>query len=195
MDILTSILSGFGLAAPAGLNAWLPLLITGLAARFQLFGLKLNAPFDTLTQTWALIALSILLLVEIFADKIPAIDTINDIIHTFIRPVSGGILFAAHSGGMAGNLDPTLAFILGMLAAGSVHAVKATSRPVVTATTGGIGNPLVSFLEDLVSGAATVLALAAPLAAAFLMAVILVVAAWVVWRWRQRRKRRRAAQI
>lgn len=195
MDIFTTILSGFGLAAPAGLNAWLPLLITGLAGRFHLFNLTLAKPFDTLTDTWALVVLSVLLLIEIFADKIPAIDTINDIIHTFIRPVSGGILFAAHSGAMGSSMDPTVAFVLGMLSAGSVHAVKATSRPVITATTGGLGNPLVSMLEDMVAGGATVLALAAPLLAALLMAIILGVAFWVVWRWRQRRKKRRAAQI
>lgn len=195
MDIFTTILSGFGLAAPAGLNAWLPLLITGLAGRFHLFNLTLTKPFDTLTSTWALVGLSILLLIEIFADKIPAIDTVNDIIHTFIRPVSGGILFAAHSGALGSSMDPTASFVLGMLSAGSVHAVKATSRPIVTATTAGLGNPLVSMVEDMVSAGATVLALAAPVVAAVLMAIILVVALWVVWRWRQRRRRRRAAEI
>src|SRR5437868_8189528 len=137
MDIVTSILGGFGLAAPAGLNAWLPLLIVGLAGRFHLFNLRLQAPFDVLASTWALVALGVLLMIEIFADKIPAVDTINDIIHTFIRPVAGGILFAAHSGAV-GGLDPTLSFGLGLLAAGSGHAVKATSRPIVTATTAGI---------------------------------------------------------
>ena len=194
MDVFTLVLSGFGLAAPAGLNAWLPLLITGLAAKFNLFGLTLNAPFDLLTETWVLVIIGVLLTIEIFADKIPAVDTINDIIHTFIRPVAGGILFAAHSGAV-GGMDPTLSFILGMLSAGSVHAVKATSRPVITATTGGIANPLVSMVEDIVAAGATVLALAAPLVAALLMGSILALAGWVVWRWRQRRKRRRAAQI
>jgi hypothetical protein len=141
-----------------------------------------------------LIIIGVLLTIEVFADKIPAVDTINDIIHTFIRPVAGGILFAAQTGAV-GGVDPTLAFILGMLSAGSVHAVKATSRPVITATTGGIANPLVSMVEDIVAAGATVLALAAPLVAALLMGSILALAAWVVWRWRQRRKRRRAAQI
>src|ERR1044071_2784284 len=127
MDIFTNILAGFALSAPAGLNAWLTLLIVGLAARFTNL-IKLQAPFDALTNTWVLVALGVLLMIEIFADKIPAVDTINDIIHTFIRPVAGGILFAAHSGAV-GSIDPTLSFILGLLAAGSVHAAKATARP------------------------------------------------------------------
>lgn len=194
MDIFTLLVSGFGLAAPAGLNAWLPLLITGLAAKFNLFGMTLAAPFDLLTETWVLVIIGVLLTVEIFADKIPAVDTINDIIHTFIRPAAGGVLFAAQTGTI-GGMDPTLAFILGMLSAGSVHAVKATSRPIITATTGGIANPLVSMVEDIIAAGATVLALAAPIVAAVLMGSILGLAAWVVWKWRQRRRRRKATQV
>lgn len=189
MDVLSGLLAGFGLAAPAGLNAWLVLFIAGLADRFQLFGFKLNAPFDLLSNTWVLIVLGALLLVEIFADKIPAVDSINDIIHTFIRPVAGGILFAGHSG-VVESIDPVLAFVLGLLAAGTVHAVKATTRPVITATTGGIGNPIVSMLEDITAGVAAVTALFAPLVAAAIMGLILLAAFYVVWRWRARRRRR-----
>ncbi len=194
MDILSSIIAGFGLSAPAGLNAWIPLLASGLAHRFQLFNFKLNAPFDMLADTWVLVALGILLFIEIFADKIPAIDTVNDMIHTVIRPAAGGILFAGHSG-VVGSIDPPVAFILGLMAAGSVHAVKATSRPIITATTGGIGNPIVSMLEDIVAITATVMAIIAPVVAAVMMALILLVAFSVVWRWRSRRRRRKAAEI
>jgi hypothetical protein len=191
MDIITNLLAGFGLAAPAGLNAWLPLLITGLAGRFNF--IKLNAPFDILTNTWVLVLLVVLLTIEVFADKIPAVDSINDVIHTVIRPIAGGILFAAQSG-MIGGMDPVFSFILGALSAGSVHVVKAGARPIITATTGGLGNPLVSFVEDIISAVATVLALVVPILAAILMGSILLVAAWIVWRWRERRKRRKQAQ-
>jgi hypothetical protein len=191
MDILSNIIAGFGLAAPAGLNAWLPLLITGLAGRFNL--IKLTAPFDALSNTWVLLILGLLLTIEIFADKIPAVDSINDIIHTFIRPVAGGILFAAQSG-MLHGIDPTFSFILGALSAGSVHVVKAGARPLITATTGGLVNPLVSFVEDIISAIASVLALWIPVLAAIMMGLIVAVAAWVVWRWRERRKKRKQAQ-
>jgi mannitol-specific phosphotransferase system IIBC component len=192
MDVFTSVLAGFGLSAPAGLNAWLPLLITGLAARLNF--IKLAAPFDMLSNTWVLLIIGLLLTIEVFADKIPAVDTINDVIHTFIRPTAGGILFAAQAG-MIGGMDPILGFGLGVLSAGSVHAVKAASRPLITATTGGLGNPLVSFIEDIVAAVATILALIVPILAALIMATILGVAAWIVWRWRERRRRRRQAQI
>ncbi|HET9493873.1 MAG TPA: DUF4126 domain-containing protein [Chloroflexia bacterium] len=188
MDVITTILSGFGLAAPAGLNAWLPLFITGLAHRFEL--VKLTSPFDLLGNTWVLVVLGVLLTIEVFADKIPAVDSINDVIHTFIRPAAGGVLFAAQTGAIDG-MDPVFAFILGAVSAGGVHAVKAAGRPLVTATTGGIGNPLVSLIEDIIAGVSTILALIVPVVAAVIMLIILIVAGWQVWRWRERRKRRR----
>ncbi len=193
MDIITSVLAGFGLAAPAGLNAWLPLLIVGLMGRFT-HVIALKAPFDALTNTWVLLGLAFLLLIEIFADKIPVIDSINDMVHTLIRPVAGGILFAAHSGAV-GGLDPTMSFVLGLISAGGVHAVKATSRPIVTATTGGIGNMFVSMAEDFIAGIATVIALFAPIVSAVIMGTLLVLFLLVVTRWRARRRRRRMAEL
>ncbi len=190
MEILASIIGGFGLAAPAGLNAWLCLLIVGLLGRFTNL-IALKPPFDFLTNYWVLGALIILLTIEVFVDKIPAVDTVNDIIHSFIRPVAGGILFASYTGAV-GGLDPTLGFILGLLSAGSVHAVKATARPMITATTGGLANPLVSLVEDIVAGSTTVLALFAAPCAAFLMALLLGGAFFFVWRWRERRRKRQA---
>ena len=192
MDIVSTVLAGFGLAAPAGLNAWLTLLIVGLAARFHFFNVTLKAPYDVLANTWVLVVLGVLLLIEIFVDKIPAVDSINDVIQTFIRPVAGGILFAASTGAV-GGLDPWVSFALGLLAAGTVHASKAAARPVITATTAGIGNPIASFVEDIIAAGATVLALIAPLLAGVLMAVVVGVIFYIVFRWRARRRRLRAA--
>src|SRR5689334_5149049 len=107
MDAVTQILAGFGLAGAAGLNAWLPLLIVGLAARFTNL-ITLHEPYSLLSNPWVLLALAILLGVEIFADKIPAIDTINDVIHTLIRPTAGAILFAANANAVS-DMNPALA--------------------------------------------------------------------------------------
>ena len=192
MSVFSTIISGFGLSAPAGLNAWIPLLITGVAGKIG--AIKLQAPFDLLTNTWVLAALLFLLTIEIFVDKIPAVDTINDIVHTFIRPVAGGILFAAESGAI-GGLDPTVGFVLGLLSAGSVHAVKATGRPLVTTFTGGMGNMVVSLVEDMLSAITALLALIVPIVAAIIMAIILGVALWAILRWRARRRRRQEAGL
>jgi membrane protein implicated in regulation of membrane protease activity len=91
-------------------------------------------------------------------------------------------------------MDTTFSFILGVLSAGSVHIVKAGARPLITATTGGIGNPLVSFVEDIIAAVSTVLALVVPILAALIMGSIVAFGAWVVWRWRERRKKRKQAQ-
>src|SRR5689334_11152832 len=183
MDTLVTILAGFGLAAPAGLNAWLPLLIVGLAARFTNL-IHLNEPYTLLSNGWVLLTLCVLLFIEILADKIPAVDSVNDVIHTFIRPAAGALLFAAQADA-SGSLNPAIALILGLIAAGSVHAVKATVRPVVTVTTAGIGNPFVSILEDVVAAVGTILALIVPWVAGLLFLILLILAVRFALRWRR----------
>jgi hypothetical protein len=192
MDAISALILGFGLAAPAGLNAWLCLFLVGLLARFTEL-IVLPPPTDALTNTWVLVALGILTTVEFFADKIAAVDTVNDIINTVIRPLAGGVLFTA--GALSEwSLDPTVTFLLGMLSAGGVHAVKATARPVITASTGGLGNPVVSVAEDLVALVVTVTALVfAPLAACLMGAVLLGAGFGIVRLRAWRRKRREAS--
>jgi hypothetical protein len=136
-----------------------------------------------LTSWWVIGALAVLLFIEMTVDKIPAADTVNDVIHTAIRPVAGAILFAANSGA-AGQVHPVLAMICGLLVAGGVHAVKATARPVVTATTMGAGNWLVSTVEDVVSFVTSVLAILVPVLMVVLIVLFLLGAGW--W-WSKRR--------
>jgi hypothetical protein len=132
--------------------------------------------------------LAVLLLIEMTVDKIPAADTVNDIIHTVIRPAAGAILFAANANVIT-DIHPVLALACGLLLAGGVHAVKATARPVVTATTAGIGNPLVSVLEDVVAIVVSVLSVLIPILAAMIVILVLATVGWLWWR---RRKRKRA---
>jgi hypothetical protein len=184
MDAYTSVFSAFGLASAAGLNAYLPLLVVALTARFTDL-IQLNEPWDVLTSWWVIAILAVLLLIEMTVDKVPAIDTANDVINTAIRPVAGAILFAAGSGAV-GEVHPVLAVICGLLVAGGVHAVKATARPVVTATTGGLGNWLVSLSEDVVAFVTTVMAILVPILLVFLMVLFILSLAW--W-WSKRRTR------
>ena len=128
---MIGILAAFGLSAATGLNAYLPLLIVGLLARFTDL-ITLSAPWNTLESPWVLGVLFVLLVVETVADKVPAVDSVNDVMQTVIRPAAGAILFAA-SGNVISEMSPVLAMICGLLAAGGVHAVKATVRPVITA--------------------------------------------------------------
>ncbi|PKO21858.1 MAG: DUF4126 domain-containing protein, partial [Chloroflexi bacterium HGW-Chloroflexi-1] len=84
------------------------------------------------------------------------------------------------------DVSPILALICGLLVAGGVHAVKATARPVITATTAGIGNPVVSVIEDVVSGATTIVAVVLPAVAAAAVLGWLALFAW--WYFRRRKE-------
>ncbi len=76
---MIEVLAAFGLSAATGLNAYLPLLIVGLLARFTDL-ITLNAPWNTLENPWVLGVLFVLLVIETVADKVPAVDSINDVI-------------------------------------------------------------------------------------------------------------------
>jgi hypothetical protein len=182
---MMGLFAAFGLAAATGLNAYLPLLIVGLLARYtQLIVLK--APWSALTHPLVLVLLAVLLAIEVTVDKIPAIDTINDVIQTVFRPAAGAILFAA-SGNVISDLSPVLAMICGLLIAGGVHTAKSVARPAVTAGTLGTANPIVSLVEDVISGATTFIAIVAP---AVLAGLALLLVFWILRRRRRKRMRR-----
>lgn len=186
MDLMTALLGGLGLAAAAGLNAYIPLLMISAAARYLPGGWFVLSPkFAFLSSDWFFYLVLVLLAIEILADKIPVVDHINDLIQTLIRPAAGAVLFAAGTGTIT-HLHPGLALALGFLAAGAVHGIKMSFRPLVTATTGGVGNAAVSTIEDVVSFVMSVVAILAPLLV--LVALIGGPIVMVRW-WRKRRKR------
>jgi len=177
---MIEIFSAFGLSASAGLNAYLPLLIVAICAKLNVF--KLSEPFDALTSWWAIGILVVLLLVEFFVDKIPAVDTINNVIQTIIRPAAGAVLFAA-SANVVTDLSPVLSIVLGLIIAGSVHAAKTVARPVVTASTAGAGNPVISVVEDIVATVASLMAVLLPWLVMLISVTGIVMFLW----WRLRR--------
>ena len=162
MDLFLGIFTAFGLSASTGLNAYLPLLVVSILARFTDW-ITLSQPWDTLESWWVIGVLAVLSLVEFFADKIPAVNHVNDAIQTFVRPAAGAVAFAA-SAKVVTDVNPVLALILGLLVSGSVHAVKSAAvRPLVTATTGGAGNIPVSIAEDVFSTLLSILAIVLPI--------------------------------
>jgi len=184
------IFSAFGLSASAGLNAYIPLLVVALLGKFTNL-ITLSSPWNTLESWWVIGILVVLSIVEFFADKVPAINHVNDLIQTVIRPIAGAIVFAA-SAQIITDVHPVLAMVMGLFVAGTVHAVKSLAvRPAVTATTGGAGNVPVSIAEDLISTVLSIIAAVTPV----LIAVILVLGgALIVW-WIWRRINRERARI
>ena len=163
MDIF-SIFSAFGLSASAGLNAYIPLLVVALLAKYTHL-INLNPPWDVMTSWWVIGVLLVLSVIEVVADKVPAVNHVNDVIQSFVRPTAGAIVFAA-SASTVGKVDPVLGLIAGLFIAGSVNAVKTLAvRPAVTLTTGGMGNVPVSAAEDVTSTVVSVLSVViAPIA-------------------------------
>lgn len=182
MDLLLGILSGFGLSASAGLNAYIPLLIISLLGRFTNL-ITLADPWNTLENGWVIGVLLLLSAIEFFADKVPAVNHLNDLIQTVVRPAAGAIAFAANAE-IITETNLVFSLVLGLLISGGVHAAKSVVvRPAVSATTGGTANVPVSILEDVISTLLSILSVLIPI----LVAVFLVIfTAWVVWMlWRR----------
>ncbi len=186
-------LTGMGLSAAAGLNAYIPFLVVALIARFTDY-ITLPVGYEWIESSWAIGIGAALLLAEVILDKIPAVDTINDTIQTFIRPSMGGLIFAATTA--AAQLDnstwmkenPWVSVVLGVLISGLVHTGKMAARPVINVGTVGAGAPVVSTVEDIGSLGLSLIALIAPL----LVILALALLAWLlIWMWLRVRRWRR----
>jgi hypothetical protein len=183
-ELLPSIALGIALAACAGLRAWLPLLLAGLLARAG--ALQLGSGFQFLASNRALVLFGLATTLEMLADKVPALDHALDALSTLLRPAAGALLAASV---LAPVSDPLTALALGVAvgapAALVPHAAKTALRAASTGLTAGLGNPVLSLIEDAVALALFALAVLVPLLVAL---STLVVAAFVL-RWLLRRVR------
>jgi len=179
MDVLT----GITLAAPAGVNAYIPLL--ALAAAQRVGWVQLREPFDMLGTWWAILLITLFLIIEIFADKVPAVDHINDVVQTFVRPAAGGFLALSTTGENA--VAPWLALVAGVVIAGGVHTIKATSRPLINVATGGTGAPVASTVEDAGAAGVSALAIAAPLIGFITVTIAIIASVWGLSKLRRRK--------
>ena len=191
-------LTGTGLATAAGLNAYIPLIVIGALARWTDL-VDTPAGWEWLSNGWVLVVLAVLLALEVVADKIPGVDSVNDVVQTVVRPVAGGIAFGAGSSSQTATVTDPEAFVqsgqwvpvvIGIVLALGVHAAKATARPVVNVATLGAGAPVASTVEDATSVGLSFAAILAPL-----LVLIALVALVVVWfRFRARRRRGASSQ-
>ncbi|MGB7449008.1 MAG: DUF4126 domain-containing protein [Ornithinimicrobium sp.] len=187
-------LTGTGLSAAAGLNAYIPFLIVALTARFTDV-MTLPAEFAWIESNWAIGLAAVLLLSETVLDKIAIVDHINDALGTFIRPATGGLIFAAtqaaddlEQGSSFMQDNPWVGVVAGVVTAGIMHGGKALTRPLVNGTTMGLGAPVVSAAEDGASIGLSLVAIFLPVLVIFAILGVLW-ALFAVWR-RSRRKGR-----
>jgi uncharacterized membrane protein len=172
--LILAIFLGVGLAASAGLNAFLPLLLLSAAAHFHIGGITLSTNFAWLGSDVALAVLLVATLLELIADKVPAADHALHMIGMFVRPVAGVIATAS----VLTSVDPVtggiIAIILGAPTSLAFHAAKTSVRLVSSAATLGCGNPFLSLIEDFVSFTFAVVSLFAPVLVPLLIVAAIV---------------------
>lgn len=185
-------LTGIGLSAAAGLNAYIPYLLVAVLARFTDV-IELPASYAWIESSWSIGISAVLLVSELVLDKIPVVDHINDAVATLIRPTVGGLIFAATTA--AAEVDtsawmqenPWVGVVLGALVAGVVHTGKTLARPAVNLGTAGLGTPVVSAAEDATSVTLSLLAIFLPV----LVIVMVALLAWAIVAIVRRALRRR----
>jgi len=194
-ELVEQLLTGLGLATAAGLNAYIPMLMLGLLARFTDV-VNLPGGWSWLENGWVLTIVGVLLVIEIVADKVPALDSINDTVQTFVRPTAGGIVFGSGTAAeTAAVADPGdfarsgqwIPVVIGVVIALAVHLVKTAVRPAANVATAGVAAPVLSTVEDGISVSLVLVALLVPA----LVLVFVVIIAWAAFRLLRRRRRRR----
>ena len=136
--------------------------------------------------------MAVLLAVEMVADKVPVVDHINDVVQTVVRPTAGGLAFGAGSSSETVTVsDPGSFFsshqwvpvVTGVLLALGVHLLKSAARPVINATTAGIGAPVASTAEDATSVVVSLVAIILPV---LVLVVLVGLAFFIFWFFRRR---------
>ena len=176
------LLTGFGLATAAGLNAYIPLLALGLLSRYTDL-LSLPAGWAWLENGWVMAIVAVLLVIEVVADKVPALDSVNDMVQTFVRPTAGGIVFGSGTAAQTAAVTDPGAFaqsgqwipvVIGIVTALVVSLTKSSVRPAANVATAGVAAPVLSTVEDVTSIGLVFVAILLPV----LVLVAVVVLAW-----------------
>ncbi|CAN1515102.1 Domain of unknown function DUF4126 [Mycobacteriaceae bacterium] len=188
------LMTGFGLATAAGLNAYIPMLMMGLLSKFTSL-ITLPSGWTWLENSWVMAVIAVLLAVEIVADKIPALDTVNDTVQTFVRPTAGGIVFGSGTAAQTAAVSDPAEFartgqwvpvVIGVVTALVVHLTKTAVRPAANVATAGVAAPVLSTIEDFTSVSLVFIAILIP---ALVAIVLIALAAAAVWLLRRRRRR------
>jgi hypothetical protein len=176
-DTLAALAMALGASWASGLNPYATVLVMGGA---QLLGL-VTLPHDlqVLASPWVLAASSLLFALNFFADKIPLLDSLNDVLHTFVRIPAGALL----AFGAADQFGPEVAAIAGLLggtlAAGS-HIAKTGTRALINTSPEPFSNIAASIAEDGLVIGGLLLALAHPITFLCLLALFLAALVWLL---------------
>jgi uncharacterized membrane protein len=200
LPLAFQVTAGVCLAACCGLRAFLPLFVLGSATRLGLGEMLIGAPlplneaYTWLGSTPALVVFGAAVVVEVLADKVPAVDHLLDLVQTGVRPLAGAVALAASTDALDPLYASVLGLVLGGTVAGGVHVGKAKIRLLSTLGTGGIASPVLSFVEDALALVGSVLALLATVVAVVLILAGIAATALLVRHFRRRAGRLEHAQ-
>jgi hypothetical protein len=177
MDFISTLAISLGGSWVSGINLYAAVATLGLLGRFA--HLKLPGELDVLTNWWVIGVALFMFVVEFIADKVPVVDSVWDVIHTFIRVPAGAVLAAT----AFGNFDRSVQ-VLALLAGGSLalssHGTKASLRALVNTSPEPFSNIVVSLLEDVLVVVSLLLALFLPVLVFFVIAVGLALSLWLL---------------
>jgi large-conductance mechanosensitive channel len=201
LEAFAVLFTALGLSGISGLRAYFPLLAVAVGSDVPGTQgghlIQLEPWLRDLDKPWVIALLVVLALGEFTVDKVPVLDHISDVLHTVIRPLSGALIMAGVTNPLVSNTSPIVAGIIGAALALTVHSAKAAVvRPVTTATTAGIGNPIVSVIEDIFTTIIAVLALAAPVIAIILFVIVAIFVFRLIRKgWRKMRSRKNGQAV
>lgn len=186
MTLIDQLGVALGLATLAGLNLYLTVLVAGCAVRFHWIELSGSyGQMAILGNPWVLGVAATLFVVQFFADKIPWVDSLWDVVHTVIRPA--GAIFLALA--VLGKMDPSAVIIAALLAGGaalSTHGTKAGIRAFLNLSPEPVTNTVASVAEDgFVLGGLGLIGLAPAVAFFIFIGIILLCTAAAIWLWRK----------
>ena len=175
MDWFSTLSLALGSAWTSGINLYATVSVLGLLQKFA--GVKLPGGLDVLDNWWIIGVAAFLYVVEFFADKIPYVDSVWDVIHTFVRVPAGVVVAYAATN----ELDPSVyipAALVGGGLAFSSHGTKAATRMAVNVSPEPVSNWILSLVEDVIAVVGAILAVVAPVATAIVLILFLIFFFW-----------------
>jgi hypothetical protein len=177
MDFISTLAISMGASWVSGINLYATVATLGLLGR--LANLKLPGELEVVTNWWVIGVALFLFVVEFIADKIQVVDSVWDVIHTFIRIPAGAVLAATAFGDFDRRIQ-VIALLVGGGLALSSHGTKAATRAVINASPEPVSNIVVSLAEDVLVIVSVLLAVFLPILVFFVIAAGLVFSIWIL---------------
>jgi len=177
MDFIQTLAVSLGASWVSGINLYAAVATLGLLGRFA--HLKLPGELDVVTNWWVIGLALFLFVVEFFADKIPVVDSVWDVIHTFIRIPAGAVLAATAFGDFDRRIQIVALLVGGSLALSS-HGTKAATRALINTSPEPVSNIVVSLAEDVLAIVSILLAVFLPVMVFFVIAAGLAISLWLL---------------